>query len=285
MIEILFTFLNGLGRGLLLFTMAAGLSLVFGLMSVLNLAHGSLLLLGGYIAVMLASGAGLAAALPVALIAGAAFGAVLYFAVKPVMNRGHLDQGLLTLGIAFIFADVAKHFWGNDVYLPAPPEILRGSVGVLGMQYPVYRLFVIVAAAAIALVIFVVVERTRLGAIVRAAVADKQMVAALGYRISFIMGGVFAGAAALAAIGGVIGAPVIGVRPGLDTEMLILALVVVVVGGLGSLRGALVGALLIGQIQTLGVALLPELSSFLVFGVMALVLLVKPTGLFGKVNR
>lgn len=281
--ELVFTFLNGVGRGLLLFTVAAGLSLLFGLMNVLNLAHGSLLLLGGYLVVTFAATGGVLTALPVALIAGALIGLGLYFAVKPLGNRGHLDQGLLTLGFAFIFADVAKSVWGRDVFSPRPPDIFSGSVDLFGQRYPLYRILVIVAGIIIAVAIFYVFEKTRLGAIVRAAVSDREMVAALGFRVPVISGAVFAAAASLAAVGGVIGAPILGVRPGLDTEMLILALVVIVIGGLGSLRGALLGALLIGELQTLGVVLFPEFASFLVYGVMAVVLIFKPNGLFGRV--
>lgn len=283
LLELIFTFLNGLARGLLLFTTAAGLSLLFGLMNVLNLAHGSLLLLGGYLVVTFAATGSVLTALPVALIAGAVIGLGLFFAVKPLANRGHLDQGLLTLGFAFIFADVAKIIWGRDVFSPRPPDILSGSVELFGQRYPLYRILVIVAGIVIAIAIFYVFEKTRLGAIVRAAVSDREMVSALGFRVPLISGTVFAVAASLAAVGGVIGAPLLGVRPGLDTEMLILALVVIVIGGLGSLRGALVAALLIGELQTLGVALLPELASFLVYGAMALVLIFRPNGLFGRV--
>jgi branched-chain amino acid transport system permease protein len=288
MLELMLTFLNGIGRGVLLFTMAAGLSLLFGLMNVLNLAHGALLLMGGYIAVSLTlqfGGDGILTAAPLAIVVGGLLGIALFAAVRPLVKRGHLDQGLLTLGFAFIFADVAKALWGHDVFLPQAPQALAGSVEILGQEYPAYRLAVIIVGLVVAAAVFYTFEKTRLGAIVRAAVSDQEMVAALGFRVSLITGAVFAGAAALAAFGGVIGAPVLGVRPGLDTEMLILALVVIVLGGLGSLKGALIGALVIGQVQTLGAALLPSVASFLLFGVMALVLLFKPAGLFGGVAR
>ena len=287
MLDLAFTFLNGVARGLLLFTMAAGLSLLFGLMNVLNLAHGALLLVGGYIAVSLSLGfaEGIYIAAPLSIVIGAVLGVGLFFAVKPVVHRGHLDQGLLTLGFAFIFADVAKIVWGKNVYVPSPPAVFAHSISLLGQPYPLYRLIVIGLGVIIAVGVFFVFERTRLGAIVRAGVSDLEMVAALGFRVSLITGGVFAGAAALAAFGGVIGAPILGVRPGLDMDMLILALVVVVIGGLGSLKGALLGALLIGEVQTVGVVLLPDVSSFLLFGVMALILVFKPAGLFGEVIR
>lgn len=282
MIDLLFTFLNGLARGLLLFITASGLSILFGLMNVLNLAHGALLLLGAYLAVTFATTGGLFVAAPVALVAGALIGVALFISLKPLEHRGHLDQGLLTLGFAFIFADVAKMIWGKNPYRPAAPDMFNQSVDVLGLPYPAYRILAIVVAIAVAVLIFFMFEKTRLGAIVRAAVSDKEMVASLGFRVPVISAAVFAVASGLAAFGGAVGAPITGVAPAFDLEMLVLALVVIVVGGLGSLRGALVAALVIGQLQTVGVALIPQLASFLVYGFMALVLILKPAGLFSR---
>lgn len=273
--------LNGLAIGMLLFTMAVGLSLIFGLMDVLNLAHGAVFLLGGYVAYQLTGELFLLAAV-VALLVGIALGGGLAAAVRPLAGRGHLDQALLTLGVAFVLSDVASLIWGNDVRSVAAPEILRGSIGLLGRAYPVYRLGVIVVGLVLAGLVYVVFERTEVGAIVRAAVEDRVMVSALGINVNSVLLGVLACGTALAAFGGVIGAPVLNVRPGLDWEVLILALIVVVVGGLGSIKGAFVGALLIGEVRALGVALLPEIASFALFGAMALVLLVRPEGLFGR---
>lgn len=282
----LISILNGLARGVLLFLMAVGLSLVFGLADVLNLAHGAVFLLGGYLAYQLApDGQGLGWAVAAAVVLGVALGGLLTVGVRPLGRRGHLDQALLTLGVAFVLADVASIVWGNDVRSVSPPPWLRGSTSVLGHAYPTYRLAVIVLGLVVAAAVWIAFERTRLGAVVRAAVADRSMTAALGIDTGRVFAAVFVVGCVLAAVAGVLGAPVLGVRPGLDNETLILALIVIVVGGLGSVRGAFLGALLIGQVQSLGVALVPQLAAFLLFGTMAAVLLVRPGGLAGDVPR
>jgi len=278
--------LNGVAIGMLLFTMAVGLSLIFGLMDVLNLAHGAVFMLGSYVAFELVDeGRGFVPALLAAVALGAGLGVGMAFAVRPLVRRGPLDQALLTLGLAFVLSNLALAVWGTDFHSVRPPPSLGGSVDLLGHTYPVYRLAIIVLGLVLAAAVYLVVERTRLGAIIRAAVVDRAMVSALGINVSLLLVGVFAAGVVLAAFGGVVGAPVLNVRPGLDSEVLILALLVVVIGGLGSLRGAFVGALLIGQVQALGVALLPQQSSFLLFGAMALILLARPSGLFGDVTR
>ncbi|MFD8793174.1 branched-chain amino acid ABC transporter permease [Streptomyces vinaceus] len=273
---------DGVAFGLLLFTIAVGLSLVFGMMDVLNLAHGTLYLAGAYVAYALSDGSlwGLLLALAAGALAGAAGGAALTFLTRPLARRGHLDQALLSLGITFIVADLLAAAFGGDVLPTDPPTALRGTVGLLGHAYPAYRLVFIGVAAALALLVHLVFERSPLGALVRAAVADRDMVRALGVDVRKVLYGVFAAGAALATVGGVLGAPILGPGPGVDESVLVLSLVVVVVGGLGSVRGALAGALLIGQVQTLGVALLPEYAPFLLFGAMLLVLVVRPHGLF-----
>jgi branched-chain amino acid transport system permease protein len=275
--------LNGVAIGLLLFTMAVGLSLIFGLMDLLNLAHGAIFALASYVTWQLVhDGLPFLVGVPVALGIGLLLGAGLALASRPIAARGHLDQALLTLGMAFVGTDSISWYWGNEFRSVRPPGLLRGSVSVFGDSYPEYRLAVIGIGLALAATVYVVFERTRLGSLVKAAVQDRQMVAALGVNVTLVLTTVAAIGAALAAFGGVIGAPILNVRAGLDAEVLILALIVVVVGGLGSIRGALVGALLIGQVQALGVALLPELASFLLFGAMALVLVFRPEGLFGE---
>jgi branched-chain amino acid transport system permease protein len=280
--ENLVSVLNGFAIGLLLFTMAVGLSLIFGLMDVLNLAHGAIYLLGSYIAFQFArDGEAFGLALVIALGVGLLLGGGLAAAVRPIAGRGHLDQALLTLGIAFVLSDAAAAIWGSDFRSVSSPAFLQGGISVLGSSYPVYRLAVIVVGIVIAASVYLVFERTRLGAIVRAAVEDRDMVSALGIDVTRVMASVLTAGVALAAFGGVIGAPILNVSPGLDWEVLILALIVVVIGGLGSVRGALVGALLIGQVQSLGIALFPQLASFALFGAMALVLLFRPEGLMG----
>lgn len=280
----LVSILNGVAIGLLLFTTAVGLSLIFGLMDVLNLAHGGIFLLGAYIAFQFTQGVSDAffVAAGVAIVVGLVLGVLLAGAVRPIAHRGHLDQALLTFGFALILADVISIIWGRDLRSVQPPEFLAGSVPVLDAFYPRYRFVVIGVGLVLALLVYLGFERTRLGAVVRAAVEDRAMVSALGIRVNRVLVGVLAAGVALAAFGGVIGAPVLGVRPGLDFDVLILSLIVVVIGGLGSVRGAFVGAILIGEVRTLGTVLFPEVSSFLLFGAMALVLLFRPTGLFGE---
>jgi branched-chain amino acid transport system permease protein len=273
--------LNGLALAALLFLIAVGLSLVFGTMDVLNLSHGAIALAGAYVGVaLLDPGDGFvqfALAMVVATFIGVAAGLLLTWLTRGV--RDHLKQALLTLGLALVGTDLLRQFFGADVESVPPPLGLDGSVEILDKTYPVYRLAVIGISLVIGIVLYVVLERTQTGAVVRATVADRAMVEAIGIRSSVVLAGVFAVGAGLAGLGGLLAAPVLGAQPGLDNTVLLLALVVVVVGGLGSIRGAVLGAVLVGEVQTLGVALLPEQASFLLFGAMALVLLLKPAGL------
>jgi branched-chain amino acid transport system permease protein len=276
--------LNGLAIGALLFILAVGLSLIFGMMDVLNLAHGVLFLAGAY-ALWWIGGASpswpaFLAALAVAGAAGAAAGSGLALVVERLARRSHLDQALLTLGLTLIAADALSIAFGDDVHAINPPPGLDASALVLGKAYPVYRLALIGLGAALAAALHLGVERTSLGALIRATVADREMVAAVGVDHRKVKLGVFAAGAALAAVAGVLGAPVYSARPGLDGTALILALVVVVIGGLGSVRGALLGALVIGEIESLGRAVLSDLASFVLFGALAIVLIVRPRGLF-----
>lgn len=273
--------LNGVAIGSLFFLIAVGLSLVFGIMDILNLAHGSVALLGAYMGVVLIGPAqdvgSYALAAVVALACGVGSGFILTLLARPV--RDHLRQAMLTLGIALIAADLLTQAFGADVHSVPAPAFLDGSIEVLGGQYPLYRIWVIIASIIIGVVLYLVIERTQIGAVVRATVADRTMVEAIGIRTFWILGVVFGLGAGLASLGGLMAGPILGAQPGLDNRILLLALVVVVVGGLGSVKGAAVGALLVGQVETLGVSLLPDLASFLLFGAMAIVLLVKPRGL------
>lgn len=282
----LISVLNGLAIGALLFILAVGLSLVFGMMDVLNLAHGALFVTGAYVAAALAAGGpswgAFLGALGLAAVIGLLAGGVLSAMTEPLRRRSHLDQALLTLGVALIVAEVLQIAFGDDpLAVPAPPG-LDGSVSLAGAAYPTYRLVIIGVGAVLAVAIHVVVERTTLGALVRATVADRDMVAAIGVDNRRVKVAVFALGSLLATVAGVLGGPVYGASVGLDSTVLILALVVVVIGGLGSVRGALVGALVIGQIESLGRALLPDLASFVLFGALALVLVLRPQGLFGS---
>ena len=273
--------LNGVALAAVLFLIAVGLSLVFGTMDVLNLAHGAVSLTGAYIGVALLDGGATISNFAVAVLAAAAFGMVAggLLAAMTSSVGDHLRQALLTLGVALIAGDVLREIFGADVESVPAPEALAGAVSVFGKPYPLYRLVIIGISAVIAVLLYLVLERTRIGAMVRATVADRAMVEAIGIRTNLVLGGVFGAGAALAAVGGLLAAPILGAQPGLDDTILLLALVVVVVGGLGSLRGALVGALLVGQVQTLGVALLADYASFLLFAAMAVVLLTRPRGL------
>jgi branched-chain amino acid transport system permease protein len=281
--------LNGIALGMLIFVLAIGLSLIFGMLDVLNLAHGSLYLLGSYLGYELVEKHGvpfvLAAAISIGF--GVALGLVLGAFLRPIRGRGHLDQVLLTLGLFFIVADVVTIIWGRDFHTITPPGFLLQSKQIFGHYYPSYRLAVIVVGLVIALVTYLVFERTQLGAILRAAVEDRAMVGALGYNVNAVMLWVLLAGAALATFAGVIGGPIEQVTPGVGNDVLLLALIVVVVGGLGSIPGAFVASLIIGQAESLGVALgqqygLPQAAPFALFGAMALILIARPAGLFGK---
>lgn len=279
----LVTIFNGLAIGLLLFVISVGLSLVFGLMDVLNLAHGALTVLGAYLALSLVkSSVSLVMVIVLAMVIGCLAGSALAVITRPLERRGHLDQALVTLGVSFIVADVVSAKWGDGFNRISPPPPFNKSVDLFGQIYPSYRLLVIGFGVVVTMAVFALFERTRAGAVVRASVADREMVAALGIPVRWVLVGVFSLGVGLAVVGGVVGAPVLGARPGLDSRVLVLALIVVVIGGLGSLKGTLVGALLVGQVDTLGAALAPEYASFLLFGVMAAVLAVRPGGLFGS---
>lgn len=280
----LVSILNGAAIGCLLFILAIGLSLVFGMMDVLNLAHGAIFLIGAYVGWQIGGQdptwttflLALGAALGIGLLAGAGMSLL----TEPLRNRSHLDQALLTLGIALIVAELLSMAFGNDVQAVDAPPGLDTTVRVFGSAYPTYRLVLIGVGVVFAVGLWLLVSRTMIGAVIRATVADRDMVSAIGIDNRKVKLAVFAVGSALAAVAGVLGGPIYGARPGLDSTVLILALVVVVIGGLGSVRGALVGALIIGQIESLGRALLADAASFLLFGALAIVLVLRPQGLF-----
>jgi branched-subunit amino acid ABC-type transport system permease component len=275
---------NGLVISLLLFLMAAGLSLIFGLMDVVNLAHGTFYLLGGYVGMSIVRwGGNFWLALLVTPVVVGGLGLVLEMTLlRRLYLRGHLDQVLFTFGAALIGTDLMRWIWGAYVETIPPPTLLAGQIDIFGIAFPVYRLTMIGLGLAIAALLWLAIERTRIGAIVRAGVSDSQMVSGLGINIQLVFAGVFAVGTALAALSGVAAAPILNLYPGLDFEILILAMVVVVVGGLGTLKGAFWGSLLVGTADTFGKSLLPQFSSFAIFVIMAVVLLVKPSGLFGR---
>jgi branched-chain amino acid transport system permease protein len=274
--------LNSLAYAMLLFVLALGLSLTFGLLRFVNLAHGSFFLFGGYIgsAVVLAGGS-----FPLAVLAGAAGAGVLgllveFFVVRHFYRRSDLDQVILSFGCALIIGDVVTMWGGKNVKSIALPDWLSGSLLVFNVPFPIFRLLVIAAGLTLFILTWLVIERTRVGSLLRASVDDRTMVGGLGFDVRFLYAAVFGFGALLAGTAGVIGAPVTGLYPGLDLEILITTLVVVVVGGLGNASGAFWASLLIGFVETFGRIAVPQLASFLVLVLMAIVLVWRSIGKF-----
>src|SRR5262245_42448557 len=274
---------NGISYGALLFLVGSGLSLIFGVMRIVNLAHGSYFLLGGYVAltVIWTTGSWLLA-LPVAALAIALLGLAMERVFLRPLGFDPLRQVLLTVGFAFLFQQAALDIWSGNNFDINPPAALSTSVNVGGLYLPLYRIFMIAMAAAIGLALWLAMEKTRLGASVRATVDDAQMARGVGIDTSRISMLIFGLGAFLAALGGVIGGGFTGVYPGLDNEVLPLAFAVVIIGGMGSLRGALVGSLMVGLLDNFGKAFFPELSYFTLYAPMAIILAIRPTGLFGR---
>jgi branched-chain amino acid transport system permease protein len=274
---------NGLSYGALLFLLGSGLSLIFGVMRIVNLAHGAYFLLGGYVALSVIWGTGSwALAVPTAALAVAVVGLLMERIFLRQLGFDPLRQVLLTVGFAFLFQQGALDIWGGDNMDITPPAVLTRSIVVGGLYLPAYRLFMIGLAAVIGVALWLALEKTRMGAAVRATVDDAQMASGVGIDTSRISMFVFALGAALAALGGVIGGGFLGVYPGLDFQILPIAFAVVIIGGMGSLTGAAVGALVVGLADNFGKALFPEVSYFTLYAPMALLLAVKPTGLFGR---
>jgi branched-chain amino acid transport system permease protein len=297
--------LNGLQLGVLLFLIAAGLTLVFGVMDFINLAHGVQYMLGAYLAVMFYAVTGSTfLALVFALLAALAFGLFLEFAVfRHLYERDHLDQVIATFGIILFLNQAVKFVWGAAPLSLPIPEFFSGSIVLLpGLAYPIWRLVIIVSGLAVALFLYVLVNRTRLGMLVRAGANNAPMVSALGVNIRRLFMVVFGFGTMLAGFAGIMIAPILSVEPGMGDTILILAFVVIVIGGIGSIRGAFVAALLIGLADTLGrsysVDILrlvmapspartvgPAIASMLIYLMMAIVLYFRPTGLFPTKGR
>ena len=274
---------NGLSYGALLFLLASGLSLIFGVMRIVNLAHGSYFMLGGYVGLSIVWRTGsYVLALAGGALALALIGIVMQRVFLSRLPGQTLGQVLMTIGFALIFQDVALLVWGGDPYsIPVPPP-LQGVIAVGALRFPRYRIFIVAVAVVVGALLWLALDRTRAGAMIRAAVDDAEMAAGVGIHVPRVSLAVFALGAALAALGGVIGGGFLGVYPGADFEVLPYAFVVVIVGGLGSLPGAMVGSLLVGLLDNFGKALFPELSYFTLFAPMALILALRPTGLFGR---
>jgi branched-chain amino acid transport system permease protein len=275
--------LNGLAFGSLLFILASGFSLIFGLMRIVNLSHGAYFMLGAYVGLS-AIEAGVNFWIAI-LIGGGAIcilGTLIERFILRRLNGQPLAQVLVTLGIAFIIADTCVWIWTGDPRPVPMPRELAGAFRVSNLAFPIYRLFVIGVAFALAAALWFLLERSRLGAMIRAGVDDLPMARAMGIRTSLLFSAVFCLGSALAGAGGVLAGPILSVYPGLDSDMLPLALVVVILGGVGSLLGAFVGSLIIGFIYSYGQALFPDLAYVILFLPMVLVLTLRPTGLFGR---
>jgi branched-chain amino acid transport system permease protein len=275
--------LNGLAFGSLLFILASGFSLIFGLMRIVNLSHGAYFMLGAYVGLS-AIEAGVNFWIAI-LIGGGAIcilGTMIERFILRRLNGQPLAQVLVTLGIAFIIADACVWIWTGDPRPVPMPRELAGAFRVSNLAFPIYRLFVIGIAFALAAALWFLLERSRLGAMIRAGVDDLPMARAMGIRTSLLFSAVFCLGSALAGAGGVLAGPILSVYPGLDSDMLPLALVVVILGGVGSLLGAFVGSLIIGFIYSYGQALFPDLAYVILFLPMVLVLTLRPTGLFGR---
>lgn len=276
--------LNGLAYGVLLFLLSVGLTLIFGMLDVINLAHGSFYMLGAYAGLTLIAATGsfwLAFALA-PLVVGLIGVLVERALLRPLYRRPPLDQVLLTFGLIYLFEDLVKWFWGGRIRSIAPPALFAGSVRLGHVTVPSYRLFVIGFGLVMAVLLWALIERTHLGALIRAGVFDAEMAAGLGIDVGRVFTGVFALGAALGGLSGVVAGPIQSAYPSMGVSILIPALIVVVVGGLGSLKGSLVGSLLIGQAETFGKAWLPGVSMLMIYLVMALTVLLRPRGLFGQ---
>lgn len=275
--------LNGITFGALLFLVASGFTLIFGLMRVANLTHGVLYLLGGYVGLTIVRATGsFALAVVVAMLFAGVLGVIIERSVLHRVRGNVLSEVLLTIGIAFILADVALVLWGGDPQTIRVPEALGGTVHLLGVPYPRFRLVTLLIGAAIAVGLWYLQNRTRMGAIVRAGVDDAEMVSALGINLPAVFTGVFFAGAMLAGLAGVIGGSVLSVYRGADSEILLFGLVVIIIGGMGSLKGAIIGSIAVGLLDSFGKALYPEISYFTIFGPMAIVLALRPQGLFGR---
>lgn len=276
--------LNGLQYGLLLFLIAAGLTLIFGILGVINLAHGSFYMIGAYLAYWLSEKTGsLALAVTVALPASLMLGwLVERFAISLLYQRDHLHQVLLTYGLILIFNELQRILWGNDVHGVVLPAALVGVLQLTELQsYPVYRLFISAVCILVAVGMYLVIHGTRIGMMIRAGSSNREMVQLLGIDVGRLFSIVFSAGAALTALAGMLAAPINSVYPGMGESILIISFVVVVIGGIGSIKGAFIGSMMIGLADTFGKVMVPELSSMVVYALMAAVLLWRPRGLFG----
>ncbi len=279
----MFQIINGLTFAGLLFIVASGFTLIFGLLRIVNLAHGALYLFGGLVGYSIAKATG---SFVVAGIGAMAFVAILGVILDQGLLRYvrgvELRQVLLTLGVAFILNDLGLVIWGGDTFTVPVPEALTGAVQLGSLYYPKYRLFVLALGVIVFIALWVLLNRTRLGALIRAGVDDPEMVEAMGINIRRVFLGTFMLGAALAGLGGLVGGAFLTLYPSADSEILVFSLAVVIIGGRGSLLGAAIGAILVGLLNSIGQVMFPELAYFVIFGPMALILAFRPLGLFGR---
>jgi len=278
--------LNGLSFSMMLFLVASGFTLIFGLMKIINIAHGSFYLLSAYIGLtVLRATENFLLAMIASSIAVVLVGIAMQSLFLRRFHMKELQQVLLTFGFVLIISDLCLWVWGGNPMALPKPSLFKGSIWIGSVVFPSYRLFVILVGLLTALGLWIFQEKTKFGAIVRAGVDDEEMLRGSGINIQRVFAGVFGLGALLAGIGGIIGGPFVGVFPGADLSMLLLALVVVIIGGIGSLKGAFVGSLFVGLVDNFGKALFPELSMFTLFAPMAIVLAIRPSGIFGKMEE
>jgi len=282
---VLIQLLNGLQYGLLIFLAASGLTLVFGILGIINLSHGSFYMLGAYLALSLTGLTGdiflaLALGIPIAFLFGMA---IEWLFIRHLYNRDHLQQVLLTFALILVFNELQLSVWGSHPLSIPAPSYLSASVKITeGLSYPVYRLALMLICLALALLMVFIIQKTRVGRMIRAAESNREMVEALGFDARILFRLVFAAGVALAAVAGILAAPVESAYPGIGDRVLIISFVVVVIGGIGSIRGAFVGSLLIGLADAFGKVFVPQFSAIIIYALMALVLVLRPAGLFGR---
>ncbi len=277
--------LNAVQYGLLLFLLASGLTLIFGIMGVINLAHGSFYMVGAYLAYWLAKATGsLWLAIPIGIVIAFAIGLLLETTIiRRLYKRDHLYQVLLTFGLILVFEELRSILFGNDVHGVAVPAVFNYSIPLTEtLSYPIYRLFITGVCLAIAAVMYFVIQKTRIGMMIRAGNSNREMAASLGVNIPLLFALVFAVGMALAAFAGAIAAPITSVAPGMGNQILIICFVVVVIGGIGSINGAMIASLLIGLADTLGKVIAPEYSGVAIYLLMAVILLWRPQGLANR---
>ena len=277
-------FLNALQFSMTLFLLAVGLTIIFGLMKIVNLAHGSLYMIGAYIGLSVWSYSdSFWLALVFSPVLTALIGALLYYILfKHIQNTDPMRQVLLTFGLIYISLDSVRLLWGTMSHSISAPEILSNSILIINEPYPMYRLFVIFIGIMVLISLFIILEKTKIGAKIRASVDDPETAQLLKINTNKILFYTFALGCGLAGLAGITVAPILGVEPGMDMEVLVLTLIVVVVGGPGSLKGALIGALLIGFVDNFGKVYIPEMAQIIIYAVMALTLLFKPNGLYNR---